>query len=174
MGKAGEEKSESKPLFNFTTQGTAGSGSLFGGQPASSGSQFNFSFKPATANTQAATGGNSVFSSGSLFGGPGLVQVGSAGSLFGNPSGGLFGNSTGGGLFGNKPTLFNQPSGGSLFSVGHSSAKFNEEGDEDGDEDGEDGNEASNSPPAFQIEGATIPGVTDKPVQLKIKPIPVQ
>lgn len=119
--KKGEEKSESKPLFNFTTQGTAGSTSLFGGPATSNNTLLNFSFKPA-APTQAATGGSSVFSSGSLFGGPGP-----------QPTGGLFGNSTGGGLFGtgnqvgglfgNRPTLFNNPSGGSLFSVEGSAPK---------------------------------------------------
>lgn len=117
---------DSKPLFNFTNQGT--SGSLFGGAAASNNSQFNFSFKPAT--TQAATGGaNSVFSGGSLFGGQGLTAP--AGGLFGGAvkTGGLFGSSTGGGLFGNAPTLFNNPSGGSLFSVG-SAPKKEEEDDE--------------------------------------------
>ncbi|TNV78262.1 hypothetical protein FGO68_gene12345 [Halteria grandinella] len=159
---------DSKPLFNFTNQGT--SGSLFGGAATSNNSQFNFSFKPAT--TQAATGAtNSVFSGGSLFGGQGLTAP--AGGLFGGAvkTGSLFGSSTGGGLFNNPPTLFNNPSGGSLFSVGSAPKKV--EDDED-DDDGEEGNEASNSPPAFQIEGATIPGVTDKPIQLKINPIPVQ
>jgi len=121
IDKKDGEKKESKPLFNFTNQGTAGSASLFGGPVTSNNTLFNFSFKPA-APTQAATGGSSVFSSGSLFGGTAP-----------QPTGGLFGNSTGGGLFsnanqtgglfGNAPTLFNNPNGGSLFSVDGSAPK---------------------------------------------------
>lgn len=168
------KKDESKPsggLFSFSTKATEGgaSNSLFGGSSLFGGTSGGFKFQPSAIT------GASLTSGGSLFGGsaPGA-------SLFGGPSlfsqapkseGGLFGNSTGGGLLFNNMT---KP----LFEGADTRLPFmtfkKAEGDEN--EDDEEGDneplQDEDEPPAFQPGDDQsknfIPGVTDKPVQLKI------
>jgi hypothetical protein len=97
-----------------------------------------------------------VFSSGSLFSAPAA-----GGGLFSNTNaGGLFNNSKP--LFGGQNSLFTGPT---LFNQASSKK---EDDDEEGDDDGEGAEQEDNEPPAFSADGALIPGVTDKPVQLKI------
>jgi hypothetical protein len=79
-----DKKSQTGSLFNFSNVATAGGANgttLFGGS-ATGGSLFG-----APTKTTAST---AVFSSGSLFGGPG-IGASTGGSLFGGAS--LFGNS---------------------------------------------------------------------------------
>jgi hypothetical protein len=162
------EGGETKSLFKLTNQGTAGQSSLFG--------LSNFSFNFNQASTQAKTGGgSSVFSGGSLFGGPGLTQ---GTNIFGNSNvaptaGGLFTLGAGGvSLFNDKTPLF--AGHNSLFSNPLSkvtSKAENEENEDDDGEDGDGGNESSDSPPAYASDGAQIPGVTDKPLKLNIVPM---
>lgn len=189
----------SKGLFQFTgglfssnvseAQGKKNGGDTTSSQGAglfsnnaNAGSLFQLSsgFKFSTGQTST----QGVFSSTSLFGGPtiGATSTGGLfggqnaankplGSLFSQGSGSLFGAPIGGGLFNNTTPLF----GGQNSLFGGSSTKKEKE-DEDG-EDGEDGDDDGNvvaeaEPDSFNP--TFIPGVTDKPVELKIKSQPPQ
>ena len=170
-----DTKSATGSLFNFSNQATTGASGLFANTNGGASSQFGgnstFKFQPATTT---AAGASSVFSGGSLFGGPCLGAA--PGSLFG---GGSFfsqtGNSTGG-LFvaaGGQPssTLFSNTAplfGG--FNALHAAPK-KAEGDEDEDSGDDEAQQADDEPPAFAGDVQTtnlIPGVTDRPVKLNI------
>jgi hypothetical protein len=112
---------------------------LFGGTSG-------FKFQPAGTT---AAGASSVFSGGSLFGGPGIGASGSlfaGGSLFsqtGIQSGGLFANAgTGSSLFSNAAPLF----GGN--NALHAKKTDGDEDDED-DDDNDEPQQADDEPPAF-------------------------
>ena len=167
-----DTKSATGSLFNFSNQATAGAGATFAlttGGASLFGGNSTFKFQPAATT---AAGASSVFSGGSLFGGPGLGAA--PGSLFGGGSlfsqtgastGAIFGAAGGSQLFSNNKPLF-----GGLNALHAAPKKAEGDEEEDYGDDADDADQPDNEPPAFSSDQTAnlIPGVTDKPVKLNI------